>query len=101
VEGGRLNDRARKGALLDEGTEKARLDRLEGSPDDVLAIRQASTRVRVEKPPSQAEAGRNTKCAIDEPASSIEDPLFALFIKLPDLPQRIIRLVDPGGGTCR
>jgi hypothetical protein len=44
----------------------------------VLAIRQASTRVRVEKPPSLAEAGRNTKRAIDEPASSIEDPLLHL-----------------------
>ena len=63
----------------------------------VLTIRRASTRVRVEKPPSLAEAGRNTKRAIDEPASSIEDPLLAPSIKLPDLSQRIIRLVDPRG----
>ena len=97
MEGGRRNDRARKGALLDEGTKTRAWI---GWKEALLLVLKASTRVRVEKLPSLAEAGRNTKRAIDEPASSIEDPLFARSIKLPDLPQRIIRLVDPGGGTC-
>jgi hypothetical protein len=61
-----------------------------------LLVLEASTRVRVEKPSSLAEAGNSTNRAIDEPASSIEDPLYALPIKLPDLRQRKIRLVDPG-----